>query len=122
MNSIKIYIHSFIDLITNSSSETFIQSTNQTVKSVKELIQVLLALGGDTTSQVDDLFDIYLVSDQYDETKDDWILKRAKYKNDGESKYYLKVVAKDKTNELAKKSAEILSGLKDFFEASEVSC
>lgn len=39
--TIKIPVHSFIDLITNSSSETFVNASGQTVEAVYELIEAL---------------------------------------------------------------------------------
>lgn len=38
---IKVPIHSFVDLITNSSSETFISATDKTVEAVYEIIDGL---------------------------------------------------------------------------------
>lgn len=50
-----INIHSFVDLITNSSSEIYVYASNGTIKSVKELINNLLkGVGSDKTA--DDLF------------------------------------------------------------------
>lgn len=50
-----IPIHSFVDLITNSSSEIYIYASDGTIKSVKELINNLLrGVGSDKTA--DDLF------------------------------------------------------------------
>lgn len=57
MKSLIIPIHSFVDVITNSSSEIFISADEGTVKAVKELIDTLLkGVGSAKTS--DDLFDI----------------------------------------------------------------
>lgn len=50
-----IPIHSFVDLITNSSSEIYVYASDGTVKAVKELINNLLTgVGSDKTA--DDLF------------------------------------------------------------------
>jgi hypothetical protein len=55
MNSLVIPIHSFVDLITNSSSETYIYASDSTIKCVKTLIDNLLkGVGSDKTA--DDLF------------------------------------------------------------------
>ena len=57
MKSLIIPVHSFVDVITNSSSEIFISADDGTVKAVKELINNLLkGVGSDKTA--DDLFDI----------------------------------------------------------------
>jgi hypothetical protein len=57
MKSLFIPIHSFVDVITNSSSEIFISADEGTVKAVKELINNLLK-GVGSTQTADDLFDI----------------------------------------------------------------
>jgi hypothetical protein len=50
-----INIHSFVDLITNSSSEIYVYASDGTVKAVKDLINNLLkGVGSDKTA--DDLF------------------------------------------------------------------
>lgn len=55
MSSIYIPIHSFSDLITNSSSETYVSVTNATVDAFKKLIDASIMLGGGT-KKADDLF------------------------------------------------------------------
>ena len=64
-NAIYIPIHSFSDLITNSSSETYIQASDSSIKQAKEIVNSLLKVGGSTQS-ADDLFEfdlVYLLSD-----------------------------------------------------------
>ena len=56
MQTIKLPLHSFSGLITNSSSETFISATESTVKAAKALIQHVI--GAD--KNVDELFDVKL--------------------------------------------------------------
>jgi hypothetical protein len=61
MNKIKLAIpvHSFVDLITNSSSEIFTSATESTLTAAKEIINgILKAAGSKKTS--DALFDISL--------------------------------------------------------------
>lgn len=50
-----IPIHSFVDLITNSSTETYIQSTDKTVEMVKNLVNAILDASGSPYT-CDDLF------------------------------------------------------------------
>lgn len=50
-----IPIHSFVDLITNSSTEIYIQSTDKTVDMVKNLVNAILDASGSTYT-CDDLF------------------------------------------------------------------
>ena len=75
----RIPIHSFVDLITNSSSEIFVSADVNTVKAVKKLIDnILKASGSDKTS--DDLFDIglgYEVTDT--ETYDNKFVTKAEF-------------------------------------------
>lgn len=61
MNKIKfvIPVHSFVDLITNSSSETFTAATEATAQAAKDIVNgILKAAGSKKTS--DALFDINL--------------------------------------------------------------
>ena len=57
MKSLIIPVHSFVDVITNSSSEIFTSANEGTVKAVKELINNLL-IGVGSNKTADDLFDI----------------------------------------------------------------
>jgi hypothetical protein len=64
MKIIRIKIHSFVDLITNSSSEVFVSATYSTVQTAKDIINNL------TNYKCDELFEIKLVYSEYDyETK-----------------------------------------------------
>ena len=58
---IAIPIHSFVDLITNSSTEIYIQAKQKTVDTVKAIVNHLLAQQNSSYT-VDDLFDISLVN------------------------------------------------------------
>jgi hypothetical protein len=118
MKSLTINIHSFVDLITNSSTEIFVQATDQTVKSVKKLIDELLKLGN-SQYKCEDLFDISLMADVWDDDIEDFVRKHAEYDSgDYETRYYLTVKAKVPE---AKDSAKTLNTLKGFFEAVDVS-
>lgn len=69
MKQFVIPVHSFVDLITNSSSELFVCNTDKSVKMVKEIIvglterynatQVLYPKGQRDTLDIDKLFDSY---------------------------------------------------------------
>lgn len=54
-------VHSFVDLITNSSSEIFVAASDKTVKTIQSVVDHLLALG-DTGKKCKDLFKIELAS------------------------------------------------------------
>ena len=62
--TVKMPIHSVIDLITNSSTEIFVDCTNS-IEPTKELLQEFLKLNGSDLS-VDDVFDISIEKDEND--------------------------------------------------------
>lgn len=71
MNKLLIPVHSFVDLITNSSSEVYVEATDATIKGIKKLVNHLLQLTAPSpTAHVmltaDDLFDIDVVYTCYD--------------------------------------------------------
>ncbi len=59
MKSLIIPIHSFIDVITNSSSETYIYADKGTIDAIKKIINGIL-IGAGSTKTCDDLFDVTL--------------------------------------------------------------
>ena len=59
MHSVNIRVHSVVAPITNSSTEIFVEATENTIENVKKLINALLSLGG-SDKKCDDLFDIKL--------------------------------------------------------------
>jgi phage terminase Nu1 subunit (DNA packaging protein) len=70
MKSIIIPVHSFVDLITNSSSEVFITADENTVAAVRQLIDSLLKVAGSTKTSRE-LFDVDVVSKYYNKTKEE---------------------------------------------------
>lgn len=58
---IKIPVHSFVDLITNSSSEVYVTSDRRTAESVEALVNAILKAGG-STQKCSDLVDLRLES------------------------------------------------------------
>lgn len=58
-NTLRIPLHSFVDLITNSSSETFVAADRQTVSTLEDIIDVLLSSVG-SDQKCHDLFRIGL--------------------------------------------------------------
>lgn len=60
MKTLLIPIHSFVDLITNSSSETFVNATEKSVDTVKDLVNGMLKLSASSLT-CDDLFKIEIV-------------------------------------------------------------
>lgn len=63
MSTYIIRIHSFVDLITNSSTELFISASKHTLDGVKSVINAVLTMGG-STLKADDLFEFALVEDE----------------------------------------------------------
>lgn len=77
MQSILIPIHSFVDLITNSSSEVFVEATEKTVETVKDIINEVLKLQN-SSKTADDLFSFTLVmnDDRYNEETNKWKVRQ----------------------------------------------
>jgi len=57
MLTYKIKYHSFIDVITNSSTEVFIKATDKAEKTIMEILNKVLALSG-SDKKAEDIFDI----------------------------------------------------------------
>lgn len=97
--TLHIPVHSFVDLITNSSSETYVTADRQTVKAVKEAVDSILALAGHG-KKCDDYFEITLRTESgYGDYK------------------VIDVVAKDSKNQ---KLAAVIEALQDAFQAEEI--
>ena len=109
MRKITINVHSFIDIITNSSTEIYVQATEQTVKNLIALIDSVLAIGG-SKLKCDDVFLITLNSEDEDEDDD--------YYDEG-TRVFLEAKPLIDT-EHAKIASTILCKLQDLFEAVEV--
>ena len=97
-----IKIHSFIDLITNSSTEIYIEASDKTVQTVKDIVNNILKLGNSDIT-CDDLFEITLEKIDEDEGYNDY--------ND------VSIIVKnlDEDSELGKSTAKILADLSGLF-------
>jgi putative lipoic acid-binding regulatory protein len=93
-----IKIHSFVDLITNSSTEIYVAAGEHTVKAVKEIINNILLIGGSKLI-ADDLFEISLSNSDVGEY----------------SSVELNVKAKDQKSPDALTAAKLLSDLTGLF-------
>lgn len=62
MNKIVIKVHSFTDAISNSSSETFISCSNETVSTIRQIIDNILIISGSKKS-TNDYFTLDLVTE-----------------------------------------------------------
>lgn len=69
MTTLRIPLHSFVDLITNSSSEIFISATDSTVTAIRKLVDSLLLAGGSKFT-VDEMFEITLEDNPHYEKED----------------------------------------------------
>lgn len=131
-----IPVHSFVDLITNSSSEIFVSAGDSTVASAKEIVNKILAAGG-SLATCDDLFNISLLYHvrYYDDDASDTVEKEFNseaeanaFKDANEDKFGgdydamwndLVIEAKDSTNEDAKTAAKALDGFFGTYEKWE---
>jgi hypothetical protein len=99
-DSYTIKIHSFINLISNSSTEIYVAANEHTIQSVKEIINGILKVG-DSNFECDDLFTVEL-----GESRD-------------AGEYYTRcnliVKCKDTTNPVGATTAELLSSLTSLF-------
>ena len=121
-------IHSFVDLITNSSTEIYISATEKTVESVKNLINNLLKMGQSNLT-CDDLFTIEIDKEQFNKDYDYDIEEgdtKTPYDKWMEEEYHenyrnisLLVKCRDEKNPLGIETARILSNLTDMFEMSD---
>ena len=74
---ITIRVHSFIDIITNSSTEIFVQANENTLKNIKSLIDSILTIGG-STLRCNDIFTMKVVKEKvnryedYDDYEEDY--------------------------------------------------
>lgn len=77
-----INIQSYIDVITNSSTEVWQIATEQSVTMIKDVFNAVLEYAG-SRDTADDLFDFELRSDS--------VLIIPKYKDDGNAEIFLRV-------------------------------
>ncbi len=129
-------VHSFVDVITNSSSEIFVSATDSTVAAAKEIVNNVLSSGG-SLAKCDDLFKVSLLYHvrYYDDGEEDTVEKEfdneadaAKFRSENADKFGgdydaewndLVIEAIDPTNEDAKKAAESLSSFFSTFNTWE---
>jgi len=97
-------MHSFVDLITNSSTEIYIEATDKTVESIKGIVDNILKLGG-SNLKCDDLFTIELNPEEVAAEPN-----YCGYKNIG-----LIVKCRDEGSELGRETAKVLANLTNLF-------
>lgn len=80
MKSININIHSFVDLITNSSSVVYVMASESTITAIKDVVNSVLKLShSDLTA--DQLFNFELYK-EYEESSDTYVKVTAKVQDD----------------------------------------
>lgn len=103
MTTFTLHVHSFVDLITNSSSELFAAANDRTLETVRAIINATLKAGG-STKCCDDLVLLKLVpGDPFDE---------------GTTTNVVCVAKAEGTEEMA----QLITGLKDSFGEERVQC
>ena len=126
----KIKIHSFVDLVTNSSTETYVCATEKTMETVKELLGMFVG-----KNNVDAMFDFYFSYESYDSKEEliqdgvnpEDILSESKWgecevkvadPSDAPENSHVELNIKPKVelSEDGKKVLELLSGLIDTYE------
>ena len=110
-----IPVHSFMDVVTNSSSETFVTVDEKALKTIKEILNALLTAGG-SKKTVEDLFTFELLNVKpWDFSDEDW-----NEEDIGPQPNYNKLIvkAKDPKNTAA---AACLTALQTTFEAETLS-
>lgn len=121
---IEIYAHSFVDLITNSSSESYVCASKGTLETLKKVVNALLAVSKNNSKDTaDNLFTFKLVKEasEYAVTEEEWkdYGMNEPYPKKDPPGYYDKIIvtAKDEANT---EVAELLTSLQGIFEAREI--
>ena len=113
-------VHSFVDLITNSSTEIYIEASEKTVKAVKDLVNKILLSAGSAV-KCDDLFTVEIDKDKYQDRYDASYDDRDEYDDGGVRTVSLLVKCRDTNNKAGKETAAILSNLTSMFDIGEAS-
>jgi hypothetical protein len=123
-----IHVHSFIDLITNSSTEIYIQASDKTVAAIKQVIDGILVAGG-SAKRCADLFEVSLDKDRLLEDYGDgakWtpdtFYQHTIDNSDGETvrNIYIKVSCTAPSSEDGKAAAKVLSALTGLFDLQAI--
>lgn len=124
MNQIKIAIHSYVDLITNSSTEIYVSAHDKTISAAKAMVNKVLAAAG-SDKIADDLFDFALtvtVTNEKTWKESEVDVKSPEGKealeNEEQPELHLLVTAKVDSPD-ANAAAKALSKLSELFEAGE---
>ena len=128
INSIIIPVHSLADLISNSSSETYVFAGQKTIDFVKELVGLNLKTSG-SPHKPEDLFDFSLVvleNEEYQDAEGEWCEREVYVVYDKNKENYnppvIKVAVKEQfvDDPSIKELAAILNKMQNAFWAEEV--
>ena len=120
MHSIIVPIHSFIDVITNSSSETYITCNGKTIDVIKSVLKLFLE-NANIATPVDELFTVDLVYKWKDKDDENYVCEViSDYDEDGPT--LLRVSLKDPTNPNFGELVKLMNKLNDAFTAEEFQC
>ena len=132
MYTITFKLHSFVDLITNSSSEVFVCATDKTISTLHEVINHILKASNQPQLKSEQLFDIKLavnVEDVYNEETKKYTSETYLKGSEGfnEAMEYQRGQVTIKVNPIIDNvdvvaAANVLNKLKDTFDGVEVSC
>lgn len=124
INTFRLPLHSFVDLITNSSTEIYVSAHDKTISAAKAMVNKVLAAAG-SDKIADDLFDFKLTVSSVDEETWEDVEYDAKspegkkvLKEDEQPQLNLVVTAKVDSPD-AKEAAKALSKLTDLFVAEK---
>jgi len=117
MHSITIPIHSFVDVITNSSSEVFVTCNSKTIEVVKSIIKLFLE-NANISTPVEELFDVQLTYD-WREGEDDEVCTNPDEQDWEAGPTSIRVSLKDPNNPNFGELVKLLNQLNGCFEGAE---
>lgn len=118
MNTLIIPIHSFIDVITNSSSETYVTCDKQTVTAIKNILKLFLE-NANIATPVDEIFDVTLHYKWKEDRIADGEDVDESYEN---GPVYFKVTVKKEHKKNYGELTKLMNKLNDVFNAEEFEC
>jgi hypothetical protein len=118
MKTLTIPVHSFIDVITNSSSEVFVTCNGKTIEVVKSIIKLFLE-NANIATPVDELFAVELTYDNRDEGDEDYVCTDPDGADWEAGPTSLRVRLKDPTNPNFGELVKLLNQLNGCFTGEE---
>ena len=112
-----VALHSVIDLITNSSTEMFMDFSGS-IEPIKDLVNEFLKING-SDKTCDDVFNMTIIPSWAEDDPDEWEEYKDKWTDDGESSTVLHIETKDPEFE---QLGNLIRNLLDSVESSEYMC